>query len=534
MTRNWRHNSFSRNALTTVVRLVAAALFIGAVSAWQAPAFAQGELRKGVTGSGALSTSDSKLDDDSFYDMWTYRAQAGENLRITLRSSDFDAYLAVGKMDGDEFESEETDDDGAGGTDAQVKLTIGEAGVYHIRVNSLGADEKGSYTLLLEDGPASVPATVQGSLTLGSSVSGSLSESDPILDDDSHYDLWTYRGRSGETIRMTLRSGGFDAYLSFGQMEGEDFTEQSSDDDGAGGTDAKLTVTLGSDGEYVVRVNSLSEGETGDYTLLLETGDPSEVSAGDEHDHGDAEDNDGPTDTLPEPTVIRSGQTLNGELADTDPQMDDDSRYDLYSFSARRGQQVTATMRSTIFDSYLAVGRVESGSFSSLESDDDSGGGDDSQITFRITRDGEYVIRANSLFASVTGAYTIRMELGDAPPAVPVTTQPIRYNQTVEGELATSDPQMDDDSHFDLWKFTGRQGDKIVVTMKSAAFDTYLAFGRMAEGEFSQVESNDDGAGGTDSKIEYTLESDGEYVIRANSLFEKGLGKYSLNLTRTR
>jgi hypothetical protein len=191
-------------------------------------------------------------------------------------------------------------------------------------------------------------------------------------------------------------------------------------------------------------------------------------------------------------------------------------------------------MRSTAFDSYLALGRIEDGSFNALESDDDTGGGDDAQVSYRISRDGEYAIRANSLFSNVTGAYTIRLETGEAPPPVPVTTQNIRYGQTVNGELATSDPQMDDDSHFDLWKFTGRQGEKIVVTMRSGAFDTYLALGRMEQGEFSQIESNDDGGGGTDSKIEFTLEADGEYVIRANSLFEKGLGAYSLHLARGR
>jgi hypothetical protein len=104
----------------------------------------------------------------------------------------------------------------------------------------------------------------------------------------------------------------------------------------------------------------------------------------------------------------------------------------------------------------------------------------------------------------------------------------------VNGELAASDPQMDDDSHFDLWKFTGRRGDKIVVTMKSTVFDTYAALGRLEDGEFSQIASDDDGAGGTDSKIEYTLESDGEYVVRANSLLSKGLGAYTLNIARGR
>jgi hypothetical protein len=530
MTRNRHRISSFRRLSAGTVTLAATALLLGAVSA--NPAYAQGEIRKGNPTRGTLGPSDSKLDDESFYDMWTYQAQAGESVKITLRSTDFDAYLAVGRMAGDQFESEESDDDGGGGTDAQVKTTFRDAGTYHIRVNSLGAGEKGAYTLVLEEGPASTPAVSQGALSIGSSVSGSLSEDDPVLDDDSHYDLWTYRGRSGETIRLTLRSGDFDAYLSFGRADGEDFDELDSDDDGAGGTDSKLTITLANDGEFAVRVNSLSEGETGQYTLLLEQGDPSEVSVEAEHEHDEGQTVE--ADPLPQPTPIQSGQTVNGDLSETDPRMDDASRYDLYSFNGRRGQQVVITLRSSDFDSYLALGQIDGDDFNALESNDDDAGGDDAQITYRITRDGVYVIRANSLFANETGAYTVEMKVGDAPPPVPVSTQPIRYGQTVNGELAASDPQMDDDSHFDLWKFTGRQGDKIVITMKSSVFDTYAAFGRMEEGEFVQIESDDDGAGGTDSKIDYTLETDGEYVVRANSLFSKGLGAYTLNITRSR
>jgi hypothetical protein len=265
---------------------------------------------------------------------------------------------------------------------------------------------------------------------------------------------------------------------------------------------------------------------------MLEQGDPSEVSVEDEHDHDEAETVT--PDPLPQPTSIRSGQSVSGELTESDPRMDDASRYDLYSFTARRGQQVIITLRSSAFDAYMALGQIDGESFTSLESNDDDGGGDDAQINYRIPRDGVYLIRANSLFANQTGAYTVELKLGDAPPPVELTTQAIRYGQTVTGQLAATDPEMDDETHFDLWKFTGRQGDKIVITMKSGVFDTYASFGRMEDGEFVRIEGNDDGAGGTDSRIDYTLESDGEYVIRANSVFSKGLGAYTLNLTRSR
>jgi hypothetical protein len=370
------------------------------------------------------------------------------------------------------------------------------------------------------------PLAAQGDLRLGREGSGALSDSDPTMDDDSHYDLWTFRGQSGQTIRVTLRSSEFDAYLSVGKMEGGEFSELETDDDGAGGTDSRIVMTLSESAEYAVRVNSLSEGETGDYTIMVEQGDPNEVTAG----AGDDSDES----PLPEPTSLHAGQTLTGELSDSDAKMDDDSHYDLYSFNGKRGQQVTLTMRSKAFDSYLALGRIESGSFNALESDDDSGGGDDAQITFRIPRDGQYVIRANSLFSNVSGEYSVRLETGEVAPQVEASVQPIRFGQTVNGELADSDALMDDESHYDLWSFTGRRGEKVVITMKSGTFDTYLALGRMENGEFSQIESNDDGAGGTDSKLEVTLENEGEYLVRANSLFQKGLGAYTLKLERAR
>jgi hypothetical protein len=371
-------------------------------------------------------------------------------------------------------------------------------------------------------------AEAQGELRLGRTGSGALSATDPILDDDSHYDLWTFRGQSGQTIRVTLRSDAFDAYLSFGRMEGGEFEELEDDDDGAGGTDSKIVFTLEADNEYAIRVNSLAAAETGAYSVLVEEGDPNEISAAGESDGATG------TDNLPDLVEIHAGQTLNGELESTDAMMSDTSRYDLYSFRGRRGQQVIATMRSPAFDSYLTLGRIESGSFTALESDDDSGGNEDSQVSYRITRDGEYALRANSLFKNVSGPYTMKLEMGVAEPPVQPTVLSIRFGQTLSSELSQSDPQMDDDSHYDLWKFSGKAGDKVVIIMKSSAFDTYVALGRMESGDFEQLESEDDGAGGTDSRLEFTLDRDGEYMIRANSLFSKGLGAYTLNLARGR
>lgn len=386
-------------------------------------------------------------------------------------------------------------------------------------------------TLLVVPG-WTTPAQAQGKLQLGQSASGSLASTDSrLISDSSFYDMWSYTGRAGETIRVTLKSTEFDAYLSVGQDNGGEFTELDSDDDGAGGTDSKVAVTLPEDGEYAVRVNSLSSGETGAYTVMVEQGDPSEVDTAMEDEASDGESVATP---LPEPMPIRAGQMIQGVLSEDDGRLEDNSFYDLYTFQAVRGQLATITMRSTAFNAYVALGRIEDGSFNTLDSDNDSGGGEDAKIEFNIPRDGEYAIEANSLLEDVTGSYSLQLESGAAPPPVPLTFAAIKVGQTVEGELAATDPTLDDDSHYDLFRFTGKTGDKLVITMKSTAFDTHLAAGRMENDEFTSLETNDDGAGGTDSRLEITLDQDGEYVIRANSFFGKALGAYTINLARAR
>ena len=243
-----------------------------ALTAWTAaPAPAQPYIRAGETVRGELSATDPVLDDDSHYDIWRYQGRAGERLTITLRSDDFDAYLAFGQMDGGECRDEcDTDDDGGGDTDSRLVVTLTRDGEYHIRANSLEGGETGAYTLTVESGQA--PRAQVQDIRLGQTVSGRLDESDATAEDDSYYELWRFRGPAGQRITITMRSDDFDAYLGWGRMSEGEWEELDSDDDGAGGTDAQLVVTLGDDGEYLIRANTLSAGESGSYTLTVEAG----------------------------------------------------------------------------------------------------------------------------------------------------------------------------------------------------------------------------------------------------------------------
>ncbi len=125
----------------------------------------------------------------------------------------------------------------------------------------------------------------------GDALDGALTSSDPVLNDGSHFDLYRYIGVPGETVVFTMRSSDFDAYFQAGPVENGQYAVEVSDDDSGGGTNAELTVTVGSSGEYAVLANSLAAGSTGRYTILAESmgggtpvaGGPDVIRAGDRH-----------------------------------------------------------------------------------------------------------------------------------------------------------------------------------------------------------------------------------------------------------
>lgn len=108
------------------------------------------------------------------------------------------------------------------------------------------------------------------SLVVGTPVSGSLDASDPTLPDSSHYDQWTYDGRAGEKIKITLESAEFDAFLLLARDAGGQVEMLGQDDDGAGGTNAQISAELPADGTYLVLANSYGANGAGAYSLRVE------------------------------------------------------------------------------------------------------------------------------------------------------------------------------------------------------------------------------------------------------------------------
>ena len=474
-------------------------------------------IQSGETLQGTLAGSDPRLGDDSHYDLFAYAGRAGETVVFTMRSSDFDAYLAVGTLQGSDITVEQSDDDSAGGTDAEITVVVGASGAVTVRTNSLSANQTGRYTLQAEAvgrpaGQAKPSAATGTVLRAGETARGNLTASDPTLGDDSHYDLYTYQGEAGDEVVVTLRSSAFDAFLSAGTVSGTTLSIEATDDDSGGGSDARVAMTAGYSGQFTVRVNSYGAGETGAYTLQAERTRGGAVAS---------------------VATIRAGQTVRGSLDDRDPTLGDDSHYDLYAFAGSPNEQIEVTMTAAGFDAYLGGGASPDDAVRGADHDDDSGGGTNAQLRVQAGPDGRYVVRANSLLASTTGAYTLAVRsLGTGGGGAPVAAGSVlRLGRTVTGDLAASDETLQDGTHFDYYTYEGTPGEEIVVTLESSDFDPYMILNRFFGGELESVAQDDDGGPGLGARVRATLPQSGTYVVVANSV-GVSTGRYTLRLDR--
>jgi len=509
-----RANSLSggvTGAYTLLVEVVGGG---GAVAA-AAPQVAGGQIAAGQMVNGRLDASDPALADGSHYDVYTYRGRPGEEITVVMRSSDFDAYLAGGAPQGSNIDPSETNDDGAGGTDAMISATVPQSGVYGIRANSFSGDATGAYTLTVEVAGGATAGGDPRAVTAGQTLAGRLSESSPTLSDGSHYDTYYYDARAGERIYVTMTSTDFDTYLRWGREQGGSFETTEFNDDGGGGTNSRLELTIPTAGRYAIQANSYGADATGAYTLSIE----SEA---------------GGTGGLP---TIALGQSVSGRLDATDPTLGDNSHYEVFAYQGRAGEQVLVTMRSGDFDAYLAVGRLVGGSFESSETNDDGGGGTDAQILATLGADGILAIRANSLRAGETGAFTLDVASASGGPAtspsnLPPGTRVVAAGQSLNGSLSSSDPMMADSSFYNDYVYSGAPGDRVRVTLTSNDFDAFLQWGRVSGDRFTSDAHDDDGAGGTNAAVEATVNGTGTYAIRVNSYGAGETGTYTLSVER--
>lgn len=207
--------------------------------------------------------------DQSYFNIYTFEGQEGQQVAIDMTSSQFSPYLLVLAPSGDLLD--QTDEAG-NGSGARLNLVLPSNGTYIILANSSAARETGDYDLRLAAGGSTTQQRGQQAQQQASrnliQTQGSLGPRSPVLESDgSRYEEHTFEGRAGQTVTITMESEDFDTYLIVLGPDGEKVGEN---DDASGSTlNSSLTLTLPQTGTYRVIANALDRNGQGRYLLVV-------------------------------------------------------------------------------------------------------------------------------------------------------------------------------------------------------------------------------------------------------------------------
>jgi hypothetical protein len=346
--------------------------------------------------SGTLEASETKSDQaGAVADVYELRGRQGEQFTLTLTSEAFDSYLYVR---GPGALSQDNDDDGSGSYNSRLNITFPEDGTAQVYVTSFSRNATGAYQLLVErtgEAPAVAAAPGSGPAVAAQQFTGELAQGDSQLSSGEFTDTYPLQGVAGQQIEISLSSSQFDTYVAISGPN--NFGEFNDDDVERGSRNSRLVTTLPATGAYTIHVTSYATGETGAYQLNI---GPAQANTASDALAGDA----GQT--------FAAGQTMNGELAQGDTQLQTGEFIDNYSFQGEAGQRVVIDMRSTAVDPYLIL-LAPSGA--QEDNDDISGNDRNARIETTLAETGQYRIGATTYQPGESGAYVVTLQQGVAP-----------------------------------------------------------------------------------------------------------------------
>ncbi|MEX0691325.1 MAG: PPC domain-containing protein [Gemmatimonadales bacterium] len=388
--------------------------------------------------------------------------------------------------------------------------------------------------------PAALPA--QGSILnflpvtgrearAGTELLGQLQDTDATMPWGHRVQAWTYQGRSGEAVRIDLRSNDFDAFLF---LSGPGMDNDLTDDDGGEGLNSRLCAVLPSNGTYRIVAASLG-GQSGRYSITIAP-DADAASGGCEDDAANTGDITDVSQLSTEGRVLTVGSTQRGSLTPHGTTFFN-RPVQAYGFEARRGQTVTFDLHSEAFDAFLVI--VGPGLTEPL-SDDDGAGGCNSRIVFEAPSDGLYRVVASGL-GSPEGSYTLAAHRqapaathapcvppssgNEGNPADMTPTGALTLGRATSGRLSGSEPQWSS-RPVHAWTLSGRAGDRIRIDLQSDEFDAYL--GLMGPG-YETILTNDDGGDGLNSRLCLVLPAPGTYRVLTAAFGSSGQGTYTVS-----
>jgi uncharacterized protein YjdB len=155
------------------------------------------------------------------------------------------------------------------GSQSAVVTGVAAGGPVTVTATIAGKSGTGSVTVTSSPCDASTP------ITLGQSLSGTLSNTDCALEDGSFMDQYQIAVTANARIQIDVTSSAFDTYVIL-FLRNPDGTKVAvgADNNSAGGTNARITRDALAGETYVIGANSLLPNITGTYQVSVQTTSP--------------------------------------------------------------------------------------------------------------------------------------------------------------------------------------------------------------------------------------------------------------------
>jgi hypothetical protein len=250
----------------TLVSLVAA----GTAAAQEEPLITP--IAYGDAVSGELTQDSPMLQDGSYFVVYGFEGEVGDEITVWLNSQDFNANALLT----DAADSLVAADDNAGGAcNAHVSTALPATGRYHIYANSAEPGELGEFHLTLHEGvypPEGQTACtgwvgLAGMIAVGDSATSLLGPDDRVLPNDStaFYEVWQLSNPEGTPFTVDL-SAPFDGAMILVRGLREVVT---LDDDGGGGCNPRIAHVPEDRRAMRVVVTSREAFRGGEYQIHL-------------------------------------------------------------------------------------------------------------------------------------------------------------------------------------------------------------------------------------------------------------------------
>lgn len=381
----------------------------GAVPA--APAPAATPLRVGDRIQANLAAGDARLPSGEHADSYELTVTQPTAITLQMQSRNLDSFLLVTTPSGEQLQN----DDANGTRDAQIDLQA-VPGTYRVVATSYRAGETGAYELrALASRDVAAPAASPTTTPSGAEriERGQLAQGDQQLRSGEFFDEHALQLNVGDAVHVEVRSTAFDSYLIVRAPSGD---QQDNDDMTPGNLNAGLDFVAREAGAYRVLVTSYRSGESGPYELVLRGGAAGASPTTPTAPTAPAT----PTPATPAAPAAASGgaQTLRGDLAQGDRQLQSGEFSDTHSMTFTPGQPVSIRLESTAFDPYLIV-RSPSGRQD--DNDDFTPGNLNAGVDIPAAEAGSYDVIVTSYRPGEVGAYTLTANAGGggAGPARP-------------------------------------------------------------------------------------------------------------------